>query len=80
MPDDELRKMGDGKRKDLYRLIVALSDIGNAKRLSEFIVQNNTMGNKLWEPLQDATIISYARPFTKNEPRSASEEMVEVPI
>lgn len=68
MRDGDPNKQDEGKRKDLCRLIVALSDIGNAKRLSEFIVDNITMGNQLWEPLQDATIISYARPFTKNEP------------
>ena len=56
-------------KKQLYKLAVAMSDLANAKLLSEYLVNEvKDMRNPLWVPLQDAAIVTYARPFTANKP------------
>jgi hypothetical protein len=63
------------KKKELYKLTVARSDIGAAHSTCKLLL--NTVKNLLDDlcmPLQAAIVISYARPFTKNDPYGALPE------
>jgi len=62
-------EMNEHKRRELHKLIVADSDIVDtiyAVRL--FIKEVDGITHPLFMPLQETIIISYARPFTDNEP------------
>lgn len=59
----------DHEKKDLYRLLVARSDFTAALAAVRYIIEHvGGMSHELWVPLQDAAIVSYARPFTANKP------------
>jgi hypothetical protein len=58
-----------GRRRSLYRLAVARTDIGSARAVARYASAHvREFTDELWLPLQDAIIISYARPFSSNEP------------
>ena len=52
----------------LYKIILAQSDLYHAEQLSNYIMKQLQITDDLWVPLQDAVIINHARPFTRNEP------------
>ena len=57
------------EKKNLYKLILARSDIASALFACRFFIKNVTdIKNELWLPLQEAIIVSYARPFSNNRP------------
>ena len=61
--------MEEHEKQDLYRLLVARSDLTAALAATRYILEHvKRMSDDLWIPLQDAAIISYARPFTANKP------------
>lgn len=60
------------RREQLYKLIVANSDIADALKVTRHFIQEvSTMQHELYLPLQEVIIISYARPFTDNKPFGA---------
>lgn len=63
-------KEGDTqRRRALYRLVAARSDIGAAHGIAEYGRDHiKDLRDELWIPLQDAMVIAYARPFTSNKP------------
>lgn len=59
----------DYERKDLYRLLVARSDLTAAINAARYVIEHvKSESHPLWIPLQDAALVSYARPFTANKP------------
>jgi hypothetical protein len=57
------------KKKELYKLAVARSDITSAMDTCGLMINNvGHLGHDLYEPLFHAIIIAYARPFTRNKP------------
>ena len=58
------------KRKEqLYKIIVARSDITAALYASDLMLERvKTMGDPLYYPLYAAAVICYARPFSDNKP------------
>jgi len=57
------------EKRELYKLILARSDITSALFACRFFIKNiKDVKNELWLPMQEAIIISYARPFTNNKP------------
>jgi hypothetical protein len=57
------------KKRDLYKLIVARSDIVAARHAAVLLVDRvKHLGDDLYAPLYYAAAISYARPFTDNRP------------
>jgi hypothetical protein len=57
------------KKKELYRLAVARSDIRAAKTTCDLLIQHvEGLGDDLYQPLFHAIVIAYARPFTRNKP------------
>jgi len=61
--------LNDIERRDLYRLVVARSDFNEALQSARYgIAHIRDERNPLWAPLQDAALVSYARPFTSNKP------------
>jgi hypothetical protein len=64
MPDSR-----SAKKKELYQLAVARSDIKAAMSTCNLIIQHvRELGSDLYSPLFHAIVIAYARPFTKNRP------------
>jgi hypothetical protein len=64
MPDSR-----SAKKKELYQLAIARSDITEAMTTCELIIQHvKDMGDRLYQPLFHAIVVSYARPFTRNRP------------
>jgi len=62
-PPDELRR-----RKALYKLIIAQSDILAAYTACDFFLKNiNSLRDARYEPLFSAIAICYARPFVDNK-------------
>jgi hypothetical protein len=56
-------------KRRLYQLAVARSDLTEAITTVRFMIDNiRGMNHELWIPLQDAMVVSYARPFTGNRP------------
>lgn len=56
------------RRKSLARLILASSDIQKAIKASQlFKSQIKSNRHPLFDPLQEAAVISYSRPFTDNK-------------
>jgi len=63
------------KKKNLYRLLVARSDIGAATAASKLFINTvSDLSDKLYYPLFTSIVICYARPFTNNEPYGALPE------
>jgi hypothetical protein len=61
--------MRAAKKKELYQLAIARSDITEAMTTCDLIIQHvRDMGDKLYLPLFHAIVVSYARPFTQNRP------------
>jgi hypothetical protein len=57
------------KKKELYQLAVARSDITAALKTCDLIIQQvKEIGNDLYQPLFHVIVIAYARPFTRNKP------------
>ncbi|MBW3670085.1 MAG: hypothetical protein KY432_00265 [Acidobacteria bacterium] len=57
------------RKRDLYRMIVARSDITAALGTCELILDQITdLSDELLAPLYHAVVVSYARPFTANKP------------
>lgn len=57
------------EKRGLYKLILARNDITSALFACRFFIENvKDIKNELWLSLQEAIIISYARPFTENKP------------
>jgi hypothetical protein len=57
------------KKKQLYQLAVARSDIKDAMTTCELLIQHvEGLGDKLYQPLFHAIVMAYARPFTRNQP------------
>jgi hypothetical protein len=57
------------KKKELYKLVVARSDITSAMGTCDLMKKNvDAVGNELYQPLFHAIVIAYARPFTRNKP------------
>lgn len=60
------------QKTDLYRLIVARSDIGAAQSACElFIEMVDDVNHDLYYPLFTSIVVCYARPFTNNKPYGA---------
>jgi hypothetical protein len=57
-----------GRRRLLYRLAIARSDIRAAHEIAKYGNEHVPEINALWIPLQDALVVAYARPFTSNKP------------
>jgi hypothetical protein len=56
------------QKKELYKLVVARSDIFQAQRTCQIILEKVTgFGDSLYAPLFYASVISYARPFVDNK-------------
>jgi hypothetical protein len=61
--------MRSAKKKELYQLAIARSDITGAMATCDLIIQHvKDLGDKLYQPLFQAMVIAYARPFTRNRP------------
>lgn len=59
----------DPRMPELYRLIVARSDILAAHTVASYAADEvSDIRHPLWIPLQEVSIVSYARPFTANRP------------
>jgi hypothetical protein len=57
------------KKKELYKLAVARSDITAALKTCNLLIQHvKEIGDNLYQPLFHAIVIAYARPFTRNKP------------
>jgi hypothetical protein len=57
------------RKKNLYRLLVARSDIGAAHAACELFLKTVTdLSDDLYYPLFTAIVVCYARPFTNNKP------------
>lgn len=60
------------RKKELYKLLIARSDIGAAISATKLMLTTITdMGDDLYYPLLTSIVICYARPFTNNEPYGA---------
>ena len=67
MTDFDLASADD--RGTLYKLVVARSDFIEALFTARYVIANvHDPRDELWFPLQDAIVVSYARPFTGNRP------------
>ena len=56
------------QKKELYKLIVARSDIFQAQRTCQLVLEKVTgFGDAFYAPLFYASVISYARPFVDNK-------------
>lgn len=56
-------------RQELFKLVIARSDIHAALNTSLYVIEHvKDLKDELWIPLQDAVVISYSRPFTRNRP------------
>jgi hypothetical protein len=59
-------------KKNLYKLMVAQSDIGAAHSAYKLFESNvKELSDKLYQPLFTAIVVCYARPFTNNQPYGA---------
>lgn len=59
-------------KKNLYKLMVAQSDIGSALSAAKLFLGNvKDLRDDLYQPLFTSIVISYARPFTNNQPYGA---------
>lgn len=59
-------------KRELYRLVIARSDVKAALETCDLLLKNVTsLSHELYEPLYFAVVISYSRPFTRNEPAGA---------
>jgi hypothetical protein len=57
------------EKRNLYKLILARDDITNALFISQYFLKNvKSIKDELWLSLQEAIVISYGRPFSKNKP------------
>lgn len=57
------------EKRNLYKLILARSDITSALFTCRYCQENvKDIRNKIWLPLQEAIIVTYSRPFTDNKP------------
>ena len=57
------------KKKALYQLVVARSDITAAMTTCDLMIHHvQGLGDHLYQPLFHAIVIAYARPFTHNKP------------
>lgn len=57
------------QKKNIYRLLVARSDIGASHAACELFLKTVTdLSDDLYYPLFTAIVICYARPFTNNKP------------
>jgi len=57
------------RKKELYKIVVARSDITAALNACElFLSRVKDLGNGLYIPLLNAIIVCYSRPFSKNRP------------
>jgi hypothetical protein len=57
------------KKKNLYRLLIARSDIDAAHAACDLFLKTVTdLGDDLYYPLFTAIVVCYARPFTNNKP------------
>lgn len=57
------------RKKELYKIVVARSDITAALNACElFLSIVNDLGDDLYIPLLNAIIVCYSRPFSKNKP------------
>jgi hypothetical protein len=57
------------KKKELYKLAVARTDITSAMDTCNLIIENvGHIGDDFYLPLFHAIVIAYARPFTRNRP------------
>ena len=60
------------RKKDLYRLLLARSDIGAANTACQLFLRTvSDLKDELYYPLFTAIVVCYARPFTANEPFGA---------
>ena len=60
------------KKRELYRLLIARSDITAALNACDLIIKNvATLKDDLLYPLTTAVVVCYARPFTENKPHGA---------
>lgn len=59
-------------KKNLYRLLIARSDITAALNACNFILDNiSTLKDERLYPLTTAVVVCYARPFTENKPHGS---------
>ena len=57
------------QKRDLYRLLVARSDMNASLRAADFIIKNvKSIKDDNLYPLTTSVIVCYARPFTANKP------------
>lgn len=62
----------ESERIELYKLIVAQSDIGEAMITAKYFIENvKDMKDPQFLSIQDAIVILYARPFKRNKPYGA---------
>jgi hypothetical protein len=52
-----------GRRRSLYRLVIARSDIQAAREIARYAESHVRDLTELWIPLQEALVVAYARPF-----------------
>jgi len=74
IPAEQPAKRSD-RKKDLYRLLVARSDVLAAREACELMLKvAPAFGDPLYVPLLSAIVVCYARPFTRNRPLGALPE------
>ena len=57
------------RKKELYKLAVARSDVTEALRLTEFLIaQVRELSDPIYLPLYHAVVAAYARPFKRSQP------------
>lgn len=68
-PVSQESKRLNQKKKELYKLAVARSDVTAALDTCDLLLPRvKTLRDTLYFPLQNAIIVCYARPFTQNKP------------
>jgi|SRR3989344_8263988 len=65
-------RLSDTERINLYKLVIARNDITEALLTTELFLKTvSSISSPYFQPLQDAIVIAYARPFTGNAPYGA---------
>jgi hypothetical protein len=60
------------QKRDLYKLLVARSDLNASLRAAIFIIKNvKSIKDRILYPLTTSVVVCYARPFTANKPYGA---------
>lgn len=66
----------EGQKREIIRLSLAFSDMRSAFALCDWLAQHTEVslkadGGDIWRALVHAIVVSYARPFTSNDPIGA---------